>query len=109
MAHGKFEFVGTGIGYLGIALLSFILTVVTLGLYGPWAYCAKVRWKTERTLIDGKRLTFKGTGLGIFGTFLLIVVLSIITLGIYIPWGVCKLERWRIHNTYFADTGDVEQ
>lgn len=109
MAHGKFEFVGTGIGYLGIALLSFILTVVTLGLYGPWAYCAKQRWKTERTLIDGKRLTFKGTGVGVFGTFLLIIFLSIITLGIYIPWGVCRLERWRIHNTYFADAGDVEQ
>ncbi len=109
MAHGKFEFNGTGIGYLGVALLSFILTAITLGLYAPWAYCSKHRWKTERTLIEGKPLTFKGTGVGVFGTFLLTVFLSIITFGIYIPWGVCRLERWRINNTYFADTGDIEK
>ena len=107
MAHGNFEFKGTGASYFWLLIWTNILTAITLGLYFPWAYCANQRWIAERTFIDGKQLTFKGTGGSFFGTWLLIAFLSIITLGIYAPWGYCRLKRWQINNLYFADEGDI--
>lgn len=108
MAHGKFEFRGTGLGYLWLFIWTFLLTIFTLGIFAPWAIVARQRWKTAHTYIDGKQLCFKGSGIGFFANWLLIIVLSIITLGIYIPWGAVRLQRWITQNTYFADPGDVE-
>jgi len=85
MAHGTFEFRGTGLSYLWLLIWIGILTIITLGLAWPWAYAAQQRWIAEHTYIDNNQLTFKGSGLGIFGTWLLVVFLSIITLGIYLP------------------------
>jgi len=108
MAHGRFEFRGTGFGYLWLFIWTFLLTIFTLGIFYPWAYSAQQRWIAAHTLIDGKQLCFKGSGAGIFANWLLIMILSIITLGIYIPWGICRIQRWKTNNTYFADPGDIE-
>lgn len=109
MAHGKFEFKGTGIEFLWLAIWTSVLTTLTLGIFGPWAYSSVVRWMAEKTFIDGKQLCFKGTGGEFFGTYLMIVLLTIITLGIYAPWGGCRMTRWLVDNLYFADPGDVEK
>lgn len=109
MAHGKFEFKGTGGSFLWLIIWTSILTVVTFGLFFPWAYAHNQKWIAERTFIDGKQLCFKGTGAGFFGTWLLIVFLTFITLGIYAPWGFCRLKRWQTNNLYFADTADIEK
>ncbi len=108
MAHGKFEFRGTGLGYLWLFLWTTFLTIITFGIFYPWAVTAKQRWITAHTYIDGKQLCFKGSGIGFIANWLLILILSIITLGIYIPWGLVRLQRWIVSNTYFADPGDVE-
>ena len=109
MAHGKFEFKGTGGGFLWLFIWTSILTVITFGIFFPWAYSHNQKWIAERTFIDGKQLCFKGTGIGFFGTWLLIVFLTVITLGIYAPWGYCRLIRWKTANLYSADTADVEK
>jgi uncharacterized membrane protein YjgN (DUF898 family) len=109
MAHGKFEFKGTGLGLLWLFIWTVFLTVITFGIFFPWAYSAQQRWIAEKTFIDGKQLCFRGTGVGFFGTWLLIVILTLITLGIYTPWGYCRLKRWQTNNLYFADTADVEK
>ena len=109
MAHGKFEFKGTGLGFLWLAVWTSVLTIITIGIFWPWAYSAIQRWIAEQTFIDGRQLCFKGTGVGFFGTWLLIVFLTIITLGIYAPWGYCRMKRWETSNLYFADAGDVEK
>ncbi len=88
---------------------TYLLTVLTAGLFWPWAYVARQKWIAERTFIDGRQLVFRGTGLGIFGTFLLVIILTIITVGIYFPWGFCRIKRWQVNNLYFADHGDIEK
>lgn len=108
MAHGKFEFLGKGLGCLWLWIWTTLLTIFTLGIFAPWAFVAKQRWKAAHTYIDGKQLCFKGSGAGFFANWILILILSIITLGIYIPWGYCRYQRWITNNTYFADLGDVE-
>ena len=109
MAHGKFEYKGTGLAYLWLMIWTGILILITLGLAFPWAYTAKQRWIAARTFIDNKQLVFKGTGMGMFGTWLLVVFLTMITLAIYAPWGYCRIKRWQTNNLYFADPGDNEE
>ncbi|MCJ7507438.1 MAG: DUF898 family protein [candidate division Zixibacteria bacterium] len=108
MAYGKFEFRGTGGGYLWLFIWTTLLTLITLGIFAPWAAAVVLRWICANTYIDGKQLCFKGSGGGFFANWLLILILLIITLGIYSPWGTVSLYRWIASNTYFADPGDVE-
>ena len=109
MPKGKFEFRGNGAAYLWLLMWTGVLTVITVGIFYPWAYCAVEKWRAENTYINGKRLVFEGTGGGIFGTWLLMVFFSIITIGIYIPWGACKIQRWKTNNLYFAEPGDIDE
>ncbi len=86
MAHGEFRFHGKGLSFWWLHIWTTVLTIITLGLYWPWAYTAQMRWSASHTAIDGKQLTFKGSGGGFFGNYLLITILTIVTLGIYAPW-----------------------
>jgi len=109
MSSGKFEFMGAGFSYWWLTYWTGFLTLITIGIFGPWAYCAKQRWIARRTIIDGRPLVFKGTGAGIFGNMLVIFFLTIITLGIYFPWGWCKIQRWKTNNLQFADDSDIQK
>lgn len=109
MAHGNFEFNGKGIGCFWLIIWTTVLSVITLGLFFPWAASAGMQWVTKHTMIDGRQLCFKGTGLGYFANWLLILILTLFTLGLYLPWGVCRINKWVINNIYYADAGDVEQ
>ena len=108
MAHGKFEFNGIGGGFFWLSLWTSILSILTLGIFVPWAVATQMRWIAAHTKIDGKQLCFKGSGAGFFANWLLIIILTVITIGIYLPWGIVRYVRWIIENTYFADPGDVE-
>lgn len=44
MAHGKFEFKGTGLGYLWLFIWTTFLLIITLGIFYPWAVTARKRW-----------------------------------------------------------------
>ena len=97
-----FEFRGSGFGYIWLLLWTTVVSILTFGLFFPWAYSAQQRWIASNTYIDGRQLVFNGTGLGFFGIWLLILILSIITFGLYVPWAYCKIKRWEIENTTFA-------
>ena len=98
-----FEFRGSGFGYIWLLLWTTVVSILTFGLFFPWAYSAQQRWIASNTYIDGRQLVFNGTGLGFFGIWLLILILSIITFGLYVPWAYCKIKRWEIENTTFAE------
>ncbi len=108
MASGKFEFKGNGLSFWWLMIWTSVLTIITLGLYFPWAYVQQLKWIFSNVYINGKRLVFKGSGAGFFGNYLLIFILTIITFGLYSPWGVCRIMRWTWNNTYFAENGDIE-
>ena len=109
MASGTFEFRGTGLSFFWLMVWTYVLTVITFGLFWPWAYTAQQKWIAENSFIDGKQLVFKGTGLGFFGTWLVIMIFIIITFGIYTPWAFCRIKRWQFNNLFFADAGDLEK
>lgn len=100
MPKGNCEFNGSGREYLGLFVIHlFLLSIITLGLYSPWAWVRLFKLKASHTLINGKTVNFTGTGLKLFGICLLNILLMIITLGIYSPWAICRIAKWKAQNT----------
>ena len=94
------KFDGRLIGLIGINILQFLLTVITIGIGTPWAVCMKERWMAKHTVIDCKRLVFDGKGVQLFGQYIKWFLLSIITLGIYSFWLSIKMKQWVVSHTH---------
>ena len=97
------KFTGGLLGLIGISILQFLLTAVTIGLGAPWAICMKERWIAKHTIIDGKQLVFDGTGGQLFGNYIKWWFFCIITLGIYGLWLGIKMKQWVVKHTHIAE------
>lgn len=98
------SFSGGMLGCLGINIVVFLLTLITLGIGTPWALCIKKRWEIKHTQYGGRQLVFDGRGHQLLGNTLKWFFLTIITLGIFVFWWGIKLRRWYIKHIYFEDT-----
>ena len=100
MPKGNCEFNGSGREYLGLFVIHlFLLSMLTLGIYSPWAWVRLFKLRASHTLINGKEVIFNGTGSNLFIICLVNILLTIITLGIYSPWAVCRISKWKARNT----------
>lgn len=93
---------------IGIRLLTFFLTLITIGLALPWSITIYQSWVTKHTIIDGRRLTFTGSGLGLFGAWVKIWLLTVITAGIYSFWAGLAIKKWVISHTHFETHAHAE-
>ncbi|MCC3867740.1 DUF898 domain-containing protein [Terrisporobacter mayombei] len=91
------------IGLIGVNILAWAITILTLGIATPWAMCIKYRWEAKHTVIEGRRLKFIGSGGSLFLHYIKWLILTIITLGIYGFWLYIKMLQWKVENTVFAD------
>jgi uncharacterized membrane protein YjgN (DUF898 family) len=66
----KLSFYGQGSKLFSIYLVNMILTVVTFGLYYPWAKVAIMKYMYEETELEGSRFIFHGTGKEMFIGFI---------------------------------------
>lgn len=73
--HRRLHFLGQGGKLFSVYLINMILTVVTLGLYYPWAKVAIMKYMYEETEFEGSRFTFHGTGKEIFMGFIKAVLI----------------------------------
>ncbi len=103
MDNNNSYFDGMLIQIMAWKVLGFLVTVLSLGLLFPWAFCMIYSWETKHTVINGHRLTFDGTALQLFGNWIKWLLLTIITLGIYGFWVNIKLKQWKIKHTHFAN------
>lgn len=85
---------------IGWKLLGFLITIFTLGICYPWAFCMVYSWEAKHTVIDGKRLYFDGKAMQLFGLWIKWFILTIITLGIYSFWLGISLKKWKTHHTH---------
>ena len=92
-------FSGGAGGYLGIHLLSFLLSVFTLGIGRAWAKRTVLSWEMKHTHIGGSPLEFNGTGGQLFGKYLLLVLLTPLTLGIYALFFTVIYLKWQAGHT----------
>ena len=102
------KFNGGLFGLIGIHILAFLLTVVTLGIGGPWAVCMVERWYAKHTVIDGRQLVFNGKGHQLWGKILLWLLLTVVTLGIFIFWYGIVYKKWLTKHTHFIAVADEE-
>ena len=88
---------------IGYKILGFLVTVFTLGICYPWAFCMIYSWEAKHTVINGKRLYFDGKAIQLFGKWITWLFLTIITIGIYSLWLNISLKKWKTKHTYFID------
>ena len=98
--EGKSSFDGDVAGFLGVNIIMFLVSLVTLGVGAFWAYCYRERWFAKHTVINGSRLIFDGTALKFFGTYIKWVLLTIVTVGIYSLWVSVKALDWSVSHTH---------
>lgn len=70
----SFVFTGKGGEYFLICLVNFLLTIITLGIYGPWALVKCHRYIYQHVTLKGQSFSYKGTGGAIFISFLFLMV-----------------------------------
>jgi len=94
---------------VGWSILGFLVCLITIGIAFPWVYCWIVSWRTNHTVVDGKRLQFNGKGISLLGHFilkgwLLGMILGPLTLGLYwIYYFQVSLKKWEVKNTAFSN------
>lgn len=88
-------FDGYTIQLIGLSLLGFLLTVVTLGICFPLAYGNILRWEAKHTVVNGYRLTFNGSPGSLIPRWLLWMFLTIITATIFALFIPVRLQKWK--------------
>jgi uncharacterized membrane protein YjgN (DUF898 family) len=74
---------GEGGKYFGILIVNLILTVLTLGLYYPWARAKNFEYLYGETEFAGSRFQFHGTGQEMFKGFIKALAILFVLGGIY--------------------------
>ena len=105
MPKGNCEFKATGGQYFITVILHLgLFSVVTLGIYFPWALVRLFKLKASHTTIHGKKTSFSGAGGQFFVRLLLNGLLTFVTLGFYGPWAFCHIFRWKADHTLVDGT-----
>jgi uncharacterized membrane protein YjgN (DUF898 family) len=71
-------FTGSGSEYFRIWIVNLLLTIVTLGLYFPWAKVRRLRYFYGNTLVGGHPLDFHGEPQRMLRGFLLVAVMGLL-------------------------------
>lgn len=72
------EFFGKGSEFFSIMIVNWLLTIITFGLYYPWARAKNLRYIYGQTALNNERFHFSGTGKEMFIGFLKIIGLYIV-------------------------------
>lgn len=79
----KVKFYGDGAKYFGIIIVNLLLTIITFGLYYPWARAKNLQYLYGETEFAGSRFAFHGTGREMFKGFIKAIVIIGILLAVY--------------------------
>ena len=111
------SFSGSGSDYFRLWLSNLLLTIVTLGIYTPWARRRRIQYFYRNTLVGADPLDFVASSRNMATSFLLVVgvyalinvmssaglnaAVGIITLAIaaLVPWLWRSAQRFRLGNT----------
>ena len=125
------RFTGTGSEYFKIWIVNVLLTIITLGLYYPWAKVRNRRYFYANSTLADRNFEYHATGKQLFIGFLIAMVFFIIynviaqvspqgsvllllVLFIAIPWLIWRSLMFNMRvtsfsNVYFSFTGKLGQ
>jgi len=72
------EFFGKGFEYFTIIIVNWLLIIVTLGIYYPWARAKQLRYVFGQTALNNERFNFSGTGKEMFRGFIKLIFIYIV-------------------------------
>ena len=72
-----FNFEGQGFEYFKIWIVNILLTIVTIGLYYPWAKVRTNRYFYANSMLENKNFEYHATGKQLFIGYLIAMVLLI--------------------------------
>src|SRR3954471_16873506 len=76
------EFTATGGEYFRIWIVNLALTVITLGLYSPWAKVRRKRYFYEHTMLGGEAFDYRGKPIAILKGRLVAVAVTGVFYGV---------------------------
>jgi len=79
-------YAGTGSGLFFVVAKNLLLTLVTLGIYLPWARTERRKYLCQNIEVGGQRLRYHGTGREVLLGYLKVAALYLLLFGV--PWGV---------------------
>lgn len=79
----RLEFFGKGKEYFSIMIVNWLLTLITLGFYYPWARAKRLRYVYGQTALNNERFHFAGTGKEMFRGFIKIILFYILVIAAY--------------------------
>lgn len=88
--------------YAFAAIRGGLLTLVTLGFYGPFMINSLKKIMIDNTRYGTERFHYDGVGREVFWISLKGFLLTIVTLGIYSFWMQAELQRYYFAHTTFA-------
>ncbi len=114
------NFEGSGNEYFKIWIVNVLLTIVTLGLYYPWAKVRNHRYFYANTTLEARNFEYHATGKQLFLGYLVAMILfiiyiviqqispegSLILLGILflaVPWVIWRSLMFRMRMTSFSN------
>jgi uncharacterized membrane protein YjgN (DUF898 family) len=121
LAPQQLRFTGTGASYFGIWIVNLLLTIVTLGIYSPWAKVRRLQYFYRHTELAQTGFDFHGDPkrilLGRIIAFVLLVIYNvsvrlqsiwtlvvILALAAVMPWLLRNSFRFRLFNTSWRGT-----
>ena len=78
------KFFGKGSEYFGIIIVNWLLTLITLGIYYPWARARRIKYMYGATALNDNRFAFHGTGKQMFRGFVKVVLFYAVLTGILV-------------------------
>lgn len=102
-----FGYRGQLMEFVKLFLKEFILTLITLGIYGSWMQVKIRKYLYSNMRFGNIEFDFTGRGLDLFIIRLKGTFLSIITLGIYTFWYMKELAQFEINNLKMTQDGKV--
>ena len=79
----RFQFFGKGSEYFAIMIVNWLLTLVTLGLYYPWARAKRLKYIFGQTALNEERFHFSGTGKEMFRGFIKVLLFYFAIMAVY--------------------------
>lgn len=113
-----FEFTGSGWEYFRIWIVNLLLSIVTLGIYSPWAKVRRLQYFYRNTRLDGGSFDFHGTPQAILKGRLIAFGLLIgynaafeydpmiglgvgAVLALVMPWLLMRSLRFKLYNSSY--------
>jgi uncharacterized membrane protein YjgN (DUF898 family) len=100
----RFGLAGDAKEFTKLFMKTTLLTVATLGFYGPVANNRLYGFIMKNTRYGTAEFGYDGPDGEAFKISIKGFFLTLLTLGIYLPWYVARMQRFRLSHTHFAGT-----